>query len=1472
MNPSVFIAMLCGIMIKRRGALLYLKFPALCLLVLITTVQAGAWQMKQAPLMTQWAALVDTNNPLPEYPRPQMVRSNWLNLNGIWQFQPGATNDSVPTGVTLSNQILVPYPMESAISGVMHYYEFSWYRRTFTVPSTWSGKKIILHLDAVDWRATVYVNGQQVGVHSGGYDPFSYDITPYLNAGSNELIIGVYSPVDNGGQPRGKQTLYPGGIMYTSSSGIWQPAWLEPVDAFGINNLQIVPDVDDSQLRLTANCYTTAGVTVNATVLSNGVPVATLTGNPQTEMDIPVPTPNLWSPDHPFLYGLQISTVHNGVTNDSVTSYFGMRKISISVVNGVPQMFLNNKPYFEMGPLDQGFWPDGIYTAPTDDALKYDLQMEKTLGFNMVRKHIKVERQRWYYWADTLGILVWQDMPSCNSYTGNPNPPPVNALDFVAELTAMVTNHWNSPSIIMWDIFNEAQGQQNTGNGVGQTNTAYLVQTVKTLDPSRLVNQASGGNYYGVGDVFDQHSYPPPGDPTTTTQAPVDGEYGGIGFLIPGHLWNPSLAGGAYTGANTTNDVASIYDSFIDDVVEYKSASGLNAAVYTQITDVENECNGLMTYDRLLKPPLNSISASNQKAVSAYLYLTTVLPSSQNTGRTWTYTTNTPPMNWYVTNFSDASWNTGEAGFGTTGTPGAVVRTDWSTSDIWMRQTFTAGSLAPLNIANLVFYLYHDEDCEIYINGVLAGTASSYATSYVMLPMNSSGQNAIIPNGQNLIAVHCHNTTGGQDIDVGISERVLVMNALVVPTDYAGYWTLDETNGSIAHDSSGNSNDGDVFNGTWSPNGKVNGCLNFNGANSYVKLDNIISNDFSISFWLKTTQTGGTGQWWQGQCLVDGFVNEGLNDFGTSLSGNNFAFGTGNPDTTIISSAVVNDGSWHQCVATRQMASGTLSIYVDGLLQATGAAGTESLNAPAFLRFGSRQTGVNFFNGSLDDIRIYNRALGSNEVTALYQDSAFPAAAPTHLAATAGNNQVLLSWSDVSGVTGYHVKRSTTSGGPYSSIASVYRPNFTDSTAVNGTTYYYVAAAMNAIGDGTNSTEVNATPSFNSSLKTWFKADALAGLTNNARISDWVDSSGNGDDAIQTNAILEPTYVTNVIDGLPVVRFNAANSNALAFVRPVQDDFTIFCVFRSTQGFGSGSLYYEGAGLVNGEAPGVVNDFGSCLFANGQVCAGTGNPDVGVNSTTGFNDGHPHLMTFKRIENTGEIDLYMDSIFMGSTNGSTGSLTAPGQLALGAQQTLTYFFTGDIAEVKIFNSALTDSDRSAEESALECKYGIAGATTAPATPSGLRGTAGNLSILLSWSANAGDAAYNLSRSDAPNGPFVPLVSSQAATTYLDTNPVIGGTNYYEVAAINQCNMSANSPSVGVFLPASLILGLTAIHQNSLTISWPSWAGSWELQCTTNLTPPVVWLGVTNAVDSNMGQFSVTVPLDSGTRFFRLTAP
>ena len=648
---------------------------------------------------------------------------------------------------------------------------------------------------------------------------------------------------------------------------------------------------------------------------------------PDTELDLAIPQPKLWSPDSPFLYGLRITLTHNGATNDSLTSYFGMRKISVLVTNGAPRILLNNQLLFGMGTLDQGFWPDGIYTAPTDDALRYDLQEEKALGFNLIRKHVKVERQRWYYWADTLGLMVWQDMPTCNSYTGNPDPPAIDPLQFEAELTALVQNHRNNPAIVMWDLFNEGQGEEGSANGVGQSSTASLVQLVKALDPSRLVNQASGGTYFGVGDVLDNHSYPNPGDPTGSTQAAVDGEFGGLGFLLSGHLWSPS-SGWSYIIADNLADLATLYDPFTDQIVRYKPG-GLNAAVYTQITDVETECDGLLTYDRVVKPDPARIAYSNQKAIS--------------------------------------------------------------------------GVINP--------------------------------------------------------------ATG-----------VITANTFTVPSDYIGYWALDETNGTVAIDLSGHGNNGTVVDAAWNPHGKINGCLSFNGSNSYVQVNRDITNDFSIAFWVQTTATANAGSWREGSGLVDGSVSEGANDFGVALAGNELAFGTGNPDTTLLSTNSINDGLWHYCVATRAQSTGLLQLYVDGSLQATGSGSAMSLTAPSYLRLGARQSGGGFFNGNLDEVKIYARALGNLEIAALYADSASSVAAPTNMTASPGNAQVALTWWEAPIATSYNVSRSVSSGGPYTFIADVNTPGYTDTNVVNGTRYYYVVAAVDSAGAGAYSAEVSAMP------------------------------------------------------------------------------------------------------------------------------------------------------------------------------------------------------------------------------------------------------------------------------------------------------------------------------------------------------------------------------------------------------------
>ena len=732
------------------------KLLSIAFIFLPALLQAQQWQPKKALLMTRFAKDVDPAHVLPEYPRPQFVREKWLNLNGVWQYQPGAAGDLLPAG-KLAKTILVPFPVESALSGVMEHHERLWYRRVFTVPAAWKGQHVLLHFGAVDYESEVFINGKSVGVHKGGYDPFTYDITPALKgAGQQEITVRVFDATDNAGEPRGKQSLHPGGIMYTPTTGIWQTVWLEPVPVVNISDIRITPDIDRSVVKLTVNTDGSAsGYRVSVKIKEAGTVVQEFSGKPDEELIIPVKNARLWSPDSPFLYDMDISLQDKGKVADNISSYFGMRKISVGEEDGYKKLFLNNKFLFQIGPLDQGFWPDGIYTAPTDAAIRNDLQMIKNYGFNMVRKHIKVEPYRWYYWADKLGLMVWQDMPSENSYTDH--TPPIDSVAYAHELTRMVKTHWNTPSIVTWVLFNEDQGQHNT---------AGLANMVHQLDSSRLINQASGGAYFGVGDFLDLHSYPPPGVPVSKTQVLACGEYGGIGYVIPGHIFKTAPT---YIMINNKKDYINLYDKYADDLVLYKTNNGLSAAVYTEITDVESELNGLMTYDREIdKGGAESISASNRKVINGHGYFTNVLPSSQTESQTWQYTFSKPDEGWYTSGYNDAAWKSGAAGFGTSNTPGSNVRTVWNTSDIWIRRRFNLNIPSTVNKDNLRLYIDHDEDCEVYINGVLAASIPGATLGYAQEAINKEALAAIRFNGNNVIAIHCHQTTGGQYIDAGL--------------------------------------------------------------------------------------------------------------------------------------------------------------------------------------------------------------------------------------------------------------------------------------------------------------------------------------------------------------------------------------------------------------------------------------------------------------------------------------------------------------------------------------------------------------------------------------------------------------------------------------------------------------------------------------------------------------------------------
>ena len=722
-----------------------------------------SWQPAQGPLKTRWAKDVSPANAHPEYPRPQMVREEWLNLNGLWDL---AFTAKDAMRATFDAQILVPFPVESALSGVMRPVSENdriWYRRTFNLPAKWHGKRLLLHFGAVDFETTVWVNSKQVGQHRGGYDGFTFDVTDAINPlGENELVVAVWDPTDAGTQPRGKQVRKPHGIWYTSTSGIWQTVWLEPVNAAYITDLKITPDVDAGTVTISSSTTPTLGVCmVEATIHEGRKVVYTASINAGGRLTMPIKNARLWSPEDPHLYSLTVTLKLGNSVLDRIESYFGMRKISLGKdQKGFTRMMLNNKPYFQIGPLDQGFWPDGIYTAPTDEALRYDIEMTKKLGMNMARKHVKIEPDRWYYWCDKLGLLVWQDMPSGDKYIGHNGKDiersPESAKQFGQELTALVQGRVNHPCIVMWVPYNE---------GWGQWDTAGVVAMIKKLDPTRLVDNASGWADRSVGDVNDMHKYPGPGAPEPETErATVLGEFGGLGLPVRGHTWQGEKNWG-YRSFTEAAALTTAYIELIAKLYPLIEEKGLSAAVYTQTTDVEIEVNGLMTYDReMVKMDLARVAAANRGHLPPLPKVTQIVPTAVAQPVTWRYTLEQPGEGWFKPGFDASAWKEGTAGFGTEGTPGAKVRTEWKSNDIWLRREF---DLPQVNPDDLRLLMYHDEDAEVFLNGMLAAMPRGFTSDYERVEIFSAARVKLKLTG-NVMAVHCHQTSGGQYIDVGI--------------------------------------------------------------------------------------------------------------------------------------------------------------------------------------------------------------------------------------------------------------------------------------------------------------------------------------------------------------------------------------------------------------------------------------------------------------------------------------------------------------------------------------------------------------------------------------------------------------------------------------------------------------------------------------------------------------------------------
>ena len=596
---------------------------------ILTTVAAlsmlctfAQWKPVGDKIKTPWAEKVDPANVLPEYPRPQMVRSQWVNLNGLWDYAIKPVGAMEPK--TMDGKILVPFAVESSLSGVqkgLTEKDELWYRRTFSVPAAWKGSNVLLNFGAVDWKADVWVNGICVGTHTGGFTPFSLDITPYLKAkGEQKLVVRVFDGTDKGYQPRGKQVLNPNGIWYTPVSGIWQTVWIEPVAKSHISGIKAIPNLDQKNIAVTVaaeNC--TTGDLVEVKILDKGKLVASATGLPGNPLRLGIAEPKLWSPDSPFLYDMEVSLRQGGKTVDKVDSYTAMRKIGTKRdKGGILRMTLNDKPLFHFGPLDQGWWPDGLFTAPTDEALLFDILKTKELGYNMIRKHVKVEPARWYYHCDKLGMIVWQDMPNGdqgpqwqmhNYFNGaEKHRSAESEANFRKEWKEIIDYLYSVPSIGVWVPFNEAWGQFKAPE---------IAEWTKAYDPSRLVNPASGGNHYLTGDILDTHHYPHPRMTLLdTNRATVLGEYGGIGLVIKDHLWVPDRNWG-YVRLNSPKEVTDEYEKYADMLAKLIQR-GFAAAVYTQTTDVEVEVNGLMTYDRkVIKVEPDRIRKINQRLCNA---------------------------------------------------------------------------------------------------------------------------------------------------------------------------------------------------------------------------------------------------------------------------------------------------------------------------------------------------------------------------------------------------------------------------------------------------------------------------------------------------------------------------------------------------------------------------------------------------------------------------------------------------------------------------------------------------------------------------------------------------------------------------------------------------------------------------------------------------------------------------------------
>lgn len=745
-------------------------------LLCLSSPAMADWQPVKGGMMTKWGNELKADKVWQEYPRPQMERADWTNLNGLWDY--AITPNSQQTAANWNGKILVPFCPESSLSGVGRLIEPTealWYKRP--LPASKEGKRTLLHFEAVDYTTTVWVNGQRIGSHTGGFTPFSFDITPALKAEGNELLIRVDDATE-GFQLHGKQKLKNDTIWYTRVTGIWQTVWLENVAERFIRDLDYTTDIKTGNVKVDAKLSGKAveGEKIRVTASFGGKKITAGSDS------ITLPDPKLWSPEAPNLYDLQVELLDaDGKVIDEVKSYVALREFGkVQDAAGNWRFTLNGKSIFHWGPLDQGWWPDGLLTPPSEAAMISDIDYLKAAGFNMIRKHIKIEPRRYYAHCDKVGMLMWQDQvsqgygPDTKPEGSNPpwtrmaeNPkegiwPDEAHEQYVTEYKRMVDHLRDVPCIAVWSPFNEAWGQHRTME-VGKMAAEY--------DKTRPINIASGGNFWAVGDIADEHRYPDPGFPLEDKRfdnyVKVVGEFGGHGMPIEGHLWNKNSPNWGYGGL--PKDLAEWKERYTRSIEVLGSLRkrGVCAGVYTQTTDVEVEINGLLTYDRVAKVDPAWLKPISDKLLSTpdVVQQVSIIPTSEKEFQAARFTTTAPAEGWEKVDFDDSAWKEGKGGFGTRETPGTNVGTEWNSEDIWLRRSVEVTATIK---GQAVLRIFHDEDATVFLNGEKIAEVKGHTAGYVDLPISKP---ELVKTGRNVIAIHCHQTKGGQYIDAGIYDE-----------------------------------------------------------------------------------------------------------------------------------------------------------------------------------------------------------------------------------------------------------------------------------------------------------------------------------------------------------------------------------------------------------------------------------------------------------------------------------------------------------------------------------------------------------------------------------------------------------------------------------------------------------------------------------------------------------------------------